>query len=439
MPLLVCNIGWMERYQGLEGAGDQIVGGGRFVNENERGGEVCNFVRCEDGYVYGHVETIRGEKDRQIVIENLGANRWDEKIEGIDVVWTATHPQEGGRRVVGWYSDAILYRHRREFEKFPSPQHKRDGIDSYRICARNENAILLPLEKRSDPALRLGTGRGWMGHANWWLPERRENENDEIEEFVHHLREIIHHPRRNPTWVRDELILALNLYLRHKGNPPQKDSAEIKELSATLSLLGRYLGIATEDRFRNVNGVYMKLMNFRRFDPVFTQSGRRGLSRGGQAEEEVWNEFASDPKRCDEVAQAIRQALAEAQEGETITSQTGNGSEETEAEEGRVITALHHRYERDAGIVRAKKQAALARFGRLACEVCKFDFRKRYGERGDGFIECHHTRPVHMLKPGEKTKASDLVLLCANCHRMVHAKRQWLSMDQLVTILRKPE
>lgn len=60
--------------------------------------------------------------------------------------------------------------------------------------------------------------------------------------------------RRNPTWLRDELILALDVYLRYPGNPPPKGSAEIAELSETLNRLGRYLGIATEDRFRNING-----------------------------------------------------------------------------------------------------------------------------------------------------------------------------------------
>jgi len=51
--------------------------------------------------------------------------------------------------------------------------------------------------------------------------------------------------RRNPTWVRDELILALDLYLRYGGNPPRKGSPDIDELSETLNRLGRYLGIAT--------------------------------------------------------------------------------------------------------------------------------------------------------------------------------------------------
>jgi 5-methylcytosine-specific restriction enzyme A len=241
--------------------------------------------------------------------------------------------------------------------------------------------------------------------------------------------------RRNPTWVRDELILALDMYLQYAGNPPRKGSSEIDELSEILNRLGRYLGIATEDRFRNVNGVYMKLMNFRRFDPVFTEAGKRGLSRGGQAEEEVWNTFASAPERCHVVSETIRQALAAAQNGETIPDLDGDGIEE--AEEGRVITALHRRYERNSALVQAKKKKALATLGRLACEVCGFDFRERYGHHGEGFIECHHAKPVHALKPGDKTKVSDLLLLCSNCHRMIHARRPWLTIEELATILRQ--
>src|ERR1700730_5018375 len=111
---------------------------------------------------------------------------------------------------------------------------------------------------------------------------------------------------RNPTWVRDELILALDMYLRYAGNPPGKDSAEIIELSATLNRLAPYLRLTREDRFRNANGVYMKLMNFRRFDPAFIDAGKVGLSRGGKTEEEVWADFAHDPVRCHQVAETIR-------------------------------------------------------------------------------------------------------------------------------------
>ena len=76
--------------------------------------------------------------------------------------------------------------------------------------------------------------------------------------------------------MRDELILALDMYVRYSGNPPSKESTEIIELSDTLNRLARYLGLTRADRFRNANGVYMKLMNFRRFDPT-----SRGRARSG--------------------------------------------------------------------------------------------------------------------------------------------------------------
>jgi 5-methylcytosine-specific restriction protein A len=179
----------------------------------------------------------------------------------------------------------------------------------------------------------------------------------------------------------------------------------------------------------------MKLMNFRRFDPKFTQYGKRGLSHGGRGtEKEVWNEFSFDPEHCHQVAQTIRQALADAQKGETIADLAGEWIEE--AEEGRVVTAMHLRYERNRALVQSKKGRTLAKFGTLACEACGFDFRERYGKRGAGFIECYHITPVHALKPGDKTKIKDLRLLCSNCHRMVHARRPWLSMEELVGIVR---
>ena len=47
---------------------------------------------------------------------------------------------------------------------------------------------------------------------------------------------------RNPPWSRDELILALDLYLRFRNALPAKDSLEIAELSAFLSKMSRSLG-----------------------------------------------------------------------------------------------------------------------------------------------------------------------------------------------------
>jgi 5-methylcytosine-specific restriction enzyme A len=121
--------------------------------------------------------------------------------------------------------------------------------------------------------------------------------------------------------------------------------------------------------------------------------------------------------------------VANAPEGETLATLAGDDT--AESEEGRVIAAIHLRHERAAGLVKKKKALALATTGRLACEACGFDFRLRYGARGEGFIECHPFLPIHQLKPGDKTRITDLSLLCSNCHRMIHAKRPWLTKDEL--------
>ena len=87
--------------------------------------------------------------------------------------------------------------------------------------------------------------------------------------------------------------------------------------------------------------------------------------------------------------------------------------------------------ERDPSLVKRKKDRVLAAHGVIACEACGFDFGKAYGERGDGFIECHHTKPVSELEPGGRTNLADLALVCSNCHRMIHRRRPWLSIEAL--------
>jgi 5-methylcytosine-specific restriction protein A len=73
--------------------------------------------------------------------------------------------------------------------------------------------------------------------------------------------------------------------------------------------------------------------------------------------------------------------------------------------------------------------------GRLQCEGCSFDFAQTYGDRGQGFMEAHHTRPVHELDPDHVTRLADLALVCANCHRMIHARRPWLTLPELRALL----
>ena len=53
----------------------------------------------------------------------------------------------------------------------------------------------------------------------------------------------------------------------------------------------------------------------------------------------------------------------------------------------------------------------------------------------DAVIECHHIKPLHTLAEAQTTRLEDLALLCSNCHRMVHARRPWLTVDDLKSLL----
>ncbi|MDX3657238.1 HNH endonuclease [Streptomyces sp. ID05-26A] len=101
------------------------------------------------------------------------------------------------------------------------------------------------------------------------------------------------------------------------------------------------------------------------------------------------------------------------------------------AAEGSVLRRLRLVRERDPALRKQKIDAVLAASGELACEVCRFDFESFYGERGKGFAEVHHAVPLHVTGP-TSTRLTDLVVLCSNCHRMIHRGKDWLTPAQLV-------
>ena len=232
--------------------------------------------------------------------------------------------------------------------------------------------------------------------------------------------------RRNPTWSRDELIITLDFYLKHRDQIPGKSSDEIARLSGLLNRLGSQIHEVLSDDFRNPNGVYMKLMNFRGLDP---SNSTQGLEHVGNADREIWSELGSAPEKCEQLSQAIINAVDELEI--QAESEPELDDADFEAEEGRVVARVHFRRERKPKIVEKKKKSVMRQQGFLRCEACGFRFDVTYGDRGSTFIECHHTKPVHEMKPGEKTKLSDLVLLCSNCHRMVHTKRPWLTLNEV--------
>lgn len=232
---------------------------------------------------------------------------------------------------------------------------------------------------------------------------------------------------RNPTWNRDELVLALELYLRTNGNPIGKDFDALDQLSHLLNKMHRLNGVTGSATLRNRNGVYLKVMNFRASDPEYVSQGKVGMTRGNALESVLWQEYQGRHGDLAADAVAIRHAVESADEKELGRLPV---VPPYEGEEGGVIIGLHRRYERDRRLIREKRKAAKAA-GNFSCEVCGFDFEAAYGPIGTEYIEFHHTKPVHTLKRGTKSQLSDLALLCANCHRMAHRRRMPLNLDEL--------
>ncbi|MFZ4808828.1 MAG: HNH endonuclease [Hyphomicrobiaceae bacterium] len=66
------------------------------------------------------------------------------------------------------------------------------------------------------------------------------------------------------------------------------------------------------------------------------------------------------------------------------------------------------------------------------CMACGFNFQRMYGSVGQGFIEVHHATPLSESGLTGTDPRTDLVVLRANCHRIVHRRKgMCLSLDEL--------
>lgn len=85
---------------------------------------------------------------------------------------------------------------------------------------------------------------------------------------------------KNPNWTREELILALNLYLKMPFGKMHSRNPDVIQLS---KIIGRTPGSVT-----------MRLGNFASVDPYQKARGIKGLEGGRKQCEPIWNEFIAN-------------------------------------------------------------------------------------------------------------------------------------------------
>ena len=167
------------------------------------------------------------------------------------------------------------------------------------------------------------------------------------------------HGQGNPNWTRDETILALDLLLSCGRQIPSPRDDRVIALSVLLRKLPIHSGESKVESFLNPAGVVFKLQN------LHSVATGRGLKNFSQLDAEIWNQFGSKPDVVRKIADVINQAVSDPIKFEIVTQETS----EAEFNEGRIITALHNRRERDPNI-RRRLIEARTRSGELMCELC---------------------------------------------------------------------
>lgn len=232
---------------------------------------------------------------------------------------------------------------------------------------------------------------------------------------------------RNPPWTREEIILALDTYFHVNIHNLSIHEDPIVCLSDILQKLNAYQGKEKTDTYRNPSGVHMKLMNF-----YSIEHPGKGLRNASKLDKIIYNEFENDKSYLNSIAKKIINALSNEESIDFSYDDEG-------FIEGSIIEGQHKQKERNRKAVETKKESVLRATGHLKCEVCGFGFEDFYGDLGHGYIECHHIVPLADIEFEKRTKLEDLALVCSNCHRMLHRKRPWITIEKLREIIRSPE
>lgn len=97
---------------------------------------------------------------------------------------------------------------------------------------------------------------------------------------------------------------------------------------------------------------------------------------------------------------------------------------------------MHYIRERDPQVVKRKIDSVLKSGRELDCYCCGFNFGDFYGDIGDDIICVHHTKPISEYNhSGEITYLDDLEIVCYNCHRIIHRKKDFMDVDKLRSII----
>lgn len=130
------------------------------------------------------------------------------------------------------------------------------------------------------------------------------------------------------------------------------------------------------------------------------------------SEQEIWQRISKYSNLSTKTYESIFENL--------IAIEDSEKEENTAKTEGGIKVYISKKVERNPSL----RNDALKIHG-YDCAVCGFNFENKYGDWGKEWAEVHHLVPISENKKEKRQTdpKKDLVILCANCHRMIHRKK----------------
>lgn len=195
-PVIFLNIGWMRLYEGPR-ADDPTRGNFGYLKGRKHGGECFNFAP-KNGQCFGQKSGFGG-----IGISRLGAEKTDQFVDGVLLVWIARNPLTNKTCIVGWYKNARVYHQHQN----PSMGKGYRGIP-YITEAVEKNCHLLPVNQRVFHIPSRNEVDGGYGQSPVWYGLGKV--------FINKVKKYIKNPSVKRTKVSKKPGRTQNIELRQK-------------------------------------------------------------------------------------------------------------------------------------------------------------------------------------------------------------------------------
>lgn len=240
----------------------------------------------------------------------------------------------------------------------------------------------------------------------------------------------------NPNWTREETILAMELLVRNGMRQPPHDDPRVLALSELLRSCAIHPNEKKGPSFRTPDSIRLKTDNLRSCAEV----DRKGLTTS-RMDRSVWSEFHTNSAELHAEASRIRRDLDLLSPGSADPLPDAESTDDDGSfSENGVRMRTHRQRERARGL-RSRLIANLRkRYRVLCCEACGCEERMGLDTLAASEFEAHHREPLAASgEEARKTRVDDLSLLCASCHRLIHAvmrsEQRMVPVDEFRAIL----